>query len=139
VFDTWSAADNLYATVSDYALFLVSVMKAEGLTPEIARARLHPDRTEPDMGCADDDDRTTCPRAAGVGLGWMVFEYGKETVVMHTGRDWGENAIAFFVPERKFGVVVLTNGSKGMSVIREVAAVLYDDPRFAHFVGSMAE
>lgn len=139
VFDTWSAADNLYATISDYALFVVSVMKAEGLTPEIASARFHPDRVEPNMGCADDGDRTTCPQTAGVGLGWMVFDYGKESVVMHTGRDWGENAIAFFVPERNFGVVVLTNGAKGMSVIREVAAVLYDDPRFAHFVASMAE
>ncbi len=124
MFDTWSAADNLYATTADFALFLVSVMKSEGLTPQLARARLTPESNVPNMGCADDGDRTTCPRSAGSGLGWMVFDYGNAAVVMHTERDWGENAVAFFVPKRNLGVVILTNGAKGMRVIREVVSVL---------------
>ncbi|MEL7370874.1 MAG: serine hydrolase domain-containing protein, partial [Myxococcota bacterium] len=129
----FSAADNAYTQIADYAAFTAAVLRNEGLTPSIARQRLKTERPAFEPGrCpwAKED----CPKKVGFALGWAVFDFGSERVVLQGGADWGERALAFFVPKRKIGVVILTNSARGGAVIHRVVETLYDNVAFHRFL-----
>ena len=130
----WSAADDGYATIGDYARFVSVVMRNDGLSPDIARQHL-------DVAVVQFRDRcpwSKCPRSGGFALGWAVFDYGRERVVLQGGADWGERTIALFVPERDLGLVVLTNGASGSQIILEVTKVVYGNADFHRFLAFQA-
>ncbi len=133
----WSAADDVHVTIEDYAKFLVSVMNNDGISSDIANRRL---RTSENMfaeGCPWGPD--ACPKSGGFAMGWAVFTYENETVVMQGGGDWGERTIGFFVPERNLGVVIFTNGANGSAVIKEATELLYANPDFIAFLTFQAQ
>ena len=133
---TWSAADDAYTRVGDYARFVATVMADGGIEPKLARQRLTVVVPQFEGECPW---RPGCPKSVGFGLGWAVFDYGRERVVLQGGADWGERAIAMFVPERGLGLVVLTNGANGSQIIRQVVTAVYDNnPDFHRFVAFQA-
>ena len=134
---TWSAADDLVTTVGDYARFVRSVMRNEGLSASLARQRLRVERPRFREQCPWGPKG--CPVQVGFGLGWAVFDYGTERVVLQGGADWGERALALFVPEREVGIVVLTNSAHGGKVVLEVVRALYDNPAFHRFLAFQAK
>lgn len=126
----WNAADDLHATAGDYATFVAAVMKNAGLRQGIASRRARSYENMVSMACppariAPD----LCPRSIGFGLGWVVFDNGKEVVMTHGGGDWGERTLAFYVPARKLGAVIFTSGANGQKVIRDMVALLYPTNR----------
>ena len=129
-----NAADDVVLTVSDYAAFMVSVMKGEGISGEIAANRFEFEGNVFANGCPWE----RCPESAGFAMGWTVFRYANETVVMHGGGDWGERTLGFFVPERNIGAVIFTNGANGSQLIRDVAGVLYPGSDFLEFLAFQA-
>lgn len=130
--DEPNAADDLYTTAGDYARFVAAVMRNEGLSPEIAQQRLAYSQELRDGGCGGDTGLSmeACPLSVGMGMGWMVFKYQGETVVTHSGSDWGEQTMAFFVPERRIGVVMLTNSANGRKIFPDIVAQLYANPNY---------
>jgi CubicO group peptidase (beta-lactamase class C family) len=137
--ESWSAADNVHTTIGDYARFVLGAMNREGLDPATAQARRRiaenlaaqacpPERIAPEL----------CPDRVGFGLGWQLFDNGEETVLMHTGGDWGERALAFFVLDRQLGVVVLTSGANGLKVIRDAVALLYANRELNALIAAQA-
>lgn len=123
-----NAADDLYTTAHDYARFMLAVMNGEGVSPEIARARYAYAAELRDGGCGEGEGLLpleVCPLGVGMGMGWMVFRYEGETVISHTGSDDGEQTIAFFVPERGIGVVILTNSAHGRRIFPDIVRTLY--------------
>jgi beta-lactamase class C len=48
-----------------------------------------------------------------MGLGWQRIQRGKELLITKNGRNQGFNTFIGFSPERKLGVVVLTNNTHG--------------------------
>ncbi len=129
----WTGADSLRTTVGDYAKFVVSVMHNEWLTPEIAAKRLVSTRnqatTEEVKRLCEKakQDPAYCALSAGMGLGWQVVKHNDVTILDHTGSDPGVKTVAFYLPEKKIGVVALTSGENGQKVIHEVVRVLYPD------------
>jgi CubicO group peptidase (beta-lactamase class C family) len=133
----WSAADLVRTTIGDYAKFVVAVMHGDGLTPALVREQRTLTRNRVDQsavtklctaaGVAKPED---CRGSAGMGLGWEVESLNGETIIGHSGSDWGVHTLVFFLPERKLGVVVFTNGENGGNVIKEVASLLYPNPIF---------
>ncbi len=121
------ASDDLYTTVGDYARFVIAVMNNEGVSDEMARQRLQYDVELRDGGCGGENGMPIdiCPLSVGMGLGWMVFRYEGETVVTHSGSDAGEQTLAFFVPERRIGAVIFTNGANGRRIFPDIVAQLY--------------
>ena len=77
-----------------------------------------------------------CPRRIGMGLRWEILELPDDTVLLHTGGDWGESTMAFYLAERSAGAVILTNGAKGMKVILGIIDVLFRDTDFARLAAS---
>lgn len=137
--DEWSAADDLYTTINDYAQFVAAVMKGEGLSEDIRARRWKIDHDIAAMVCAPGRlEGGNCPQSMGFALGWARLETGGDTILFHGGADQGERAMAFFVPERRFAVIVLTNGANGMSVVRKVAGELYDNAPLLAFLDMQA-
>lgn len=123
----WNAANNLITTAGDYARFVASVMRSEGLTRQLAVERLRPVRgPQPDWTC-EVAPATACPRALKVVLGWRRLEFADGPVFMHTGsngRPGGERTLAYFDPRRRRGIVILTSGAEGGRLYRDVAAIM---------------
>lgn len=125
------ASDDLYTTVSDYARFVVAVMNNEGVSPDIAAQRYAYGIELRDGGCGEGRlPMDVCPDGVGMGLGWMVMRYGEETVITHSGSDSGEQTLAFFVPERRIGLVIFTNGANGKRVFPDIVAQVYPNEAF---------
>ena len=100
---TWNAADLVETTITDYARFVASVMRNDGLSPAIAAERLVMTRdwTSEDAReqvCTHETPGTACHISAGMGLGWQIIVHNGVTIVDHSGSDTGVNTHAFFVP-----------------------------------------
>ena len=123
----WNGANNLITTAGDYARFVASVMRGEGLTRQLAAERLRPARgPQPEWTC-DAAPVTVCPQALKVVLGWRRLEFSDGPVFIHTGsngRPGGERTLAYFDPGRRRGVVILTSGAEGGRLYRDVAAIM---------------
>ena len=136
---TWSAADDVYTTIGDYGSFVASVLRRERLSRAIAERRWQIDHDVSAEVCQPGRlQGTDCPRRMGFALGWVRFDGRRDTIFFQGGGDWGERTFALFVPRRKLGIVVLTNGANGMSVIRNVIATLYPDSAMIAFLTMQA-
>jgi CubicO group peptidase (beta-lactamase class C family) len=131
---TPSAADDVYTTIGDYAAFLVSVMNRKGLSAEIAgqRESMHVANPGTTADC-DAQHVTYCPERSGMGLGWEVLEFSDEKVLLHTGGDAGEQAIAFYFAARRDGAVMFTNGSDGFQAMLPAVGLLFEGTDLADF------
>jgi CubicO group peptidase (beta-lactamase class C family) len=133
---TWNAADLVETTITDYARFVASVMRNDGLSPAIAAERLVMTRdwTSEDAReqvCTHETPGTPCHISAGMGLGWQIIVHNGVTIVDHSGSDTGVNTHAFFVPSKHVGGVIFTNGENGSKVIGEIVHMLSPDPVYA--------
>jgi CubicO group peptidase (beta-lactamase class C family) len=132
--DTANAADDVHTTVGDYGRFLAAVMDRDGLPAAFADQR---DSIHAMGGDSCDPARVpVCPVRIGYGLGWSIMEYAdaNETVIWHTGSDWGEKAMVFYFPGRREGVVMLTNGANGFLPMIDIGILLFPDREFAGFL-----
>lgn len=57
------------------------------------------------------------------GIAWFVEDIGGSRSVFHSGRVPGFTAKVLFVPDKKFGIVVLTNSDRGIEVYDAVIAL----------------
>lgn len=123
----WNAANNLITTAGDYARFVASVMRGEGLTRRLATERRRPVSGPQPAWTCEVVPVTACPKSLKVALGWRRLEFAGGPVFMHTGsngRPGGERTLAYFDPGRRRGVVVLTSGTEGGRLYRDIAAIM---------------
>jgi CubicO group peptidase (beta-lactamase class C family) len=123
----WNGANNLITTAGDYARFVASVMRGQGLTRRLAAERLRPvGGPQPEWTC-EAAPVTVCPQTLKVVPGWRRLTFADGPVFMHTGangRPGGERTLAYFDPGRRRGVVILTSGAEGDELYREIAAIM---------------
>ncbi len=138
--DPWFASDLVYATPTDYAKFMISVINNERVTETLARERtMTADNFAAEICPQGKLTGDNCPARLGFGLGWAIVQYKNQTVVMHDGSDTGVKTQGYFVPERRFGVVVFTNGENGMKVIRDVVAEVDPTSPYVAFLTMQAQ
>ncbi len=136
----FSGACCVHTTIGDYARFVRSVMEGQGLTPAVADQRFALPTDQRHEMCGNEGIAIAdCPTQIGMALGWMIFRYPNETVITHTGVNDGERSAVFLVPERKMGVVILTNGANGAKLIRDITAAAYDNPKYLRIVEAAAK
>jgi hypothetical protein len=114
----WSAADLLRTTVSDYAMFMISVVNNEGVSQQIAaqHQKITCNLIAPEAEsvlCEDAGDPANCKVAMGFGLGWRIVEINiveinNETILDHTNADSDVKTFAFFIPKRKTRAIIFT-------------------------------
>lgn len=130
------ASDNLHTTVADYAGFVLSVMRRDGLPRELIAQRDSLHTIDAQGAQCDAKKVAVCPTRTGYGLGWQIFEYPDDTVLWHTGSDWGEKAMVFYRPGHRDGMVMLTNGANGFDVMIEVGTRVMEGTSFGMFLAS---
>ena len=57
------------------------------------------------------------------GIAWFVEDIGGVRTVFHAGRSGGATSKVLFAPDKKFGIVVLTNSDRGIEVYDGVIAL----------------
>ncbi len=122
----WNAGNNLITTAGDYARFVTSVMRREGLPPKLAAERLRP-APGPQVDWKCKTPSNTCPIAVTQALGWLRVDYPDGPVFLHTGlngRPGGERTVAYFDPGRDRGAVVFTSGENGVRLYHDVLSLL---------------
>lgn len=132
------ASDDLLTTAEDYARFVVAVMSDQKLTSEISveRSRVQADRL---TGTCATLPAELCPDQAGFALGWEVFVLHGKRYFMHTGSDDGAFAFAYFAPDNKSGVVILTNSNQGFLVILPILEQIGADRDFVDLLRAMSK
>lgn len=124
--DYWSAADDLFVSVEDYAAFLISTMKNEAVNAEMVAERYRVQTQMSDhaiWGCGADAVEP-CPSPYGHSLGWFVFGYEDGLVLHHGGNDRSEGAIAYYEPSTGDGGIIFVNGPKGAQLWPEIADII---------------
>jgi CubicO group peptidase (beta-lactamase class C family) len=120
---SWSAASDLYVSIEDYAKFLISVMRQEGMTPALTADRW---RVQASFAGAKEWECfaapfVTCPNAYGFGLGYLVFDYKDAKFIWAGGNDSGENALAYFSSNAPGdAVIVFVNGGNGIYATTDI-------------------
>jgi CubicO group peptidase (beta-lactamase class C family) len=107
------AAAGLWTTASDLARWGIAITEAYHgatggvLSPAMAREMVRPQIGLPATG------RGASPPGNWHGLGPALRGSGRDFVLSHNGRAEGFIATALFYPERRIGIVVMTNGTSG--------------------------
>jgi CubicO group peptidase (beta-lactamase class C family) len=127
--DKWIASDLVYTTPSDYAKFVLSVMRGDDLTPAIAQERSRVQVVEKSDLCSS-TKLPGCPDSAGFGLGWEVFVIAKDTYLTHDGSDDGVSTFVYVNLTRKTSTVVFTNSSNGRKLVLPILDLLGKDQIF---------
>ena len=127
--DYWSAADDLFVSVEDYAAFLIATMNNDAVSEEMAgeRTRVQTHIANHSIwGCAK-DGVDPCPSPYGHSIGWFVFGYKDGIVLHHGGNDKSEGAMAYYEPATGNGGIIFVNSPKGAQLWPEIADII--DPK----------
>jgi len=124
--DYWSAADDLFVSVEDYASFLISVMKNEAVNSGMIaeRQRVHTEMSGHEIWACAKDGVDPCPSPYGHSIGWFVFGYEDGLVLHHGGNDKSEGAIAYFEPSTGDGGIIFVNSPQGVQLWPEIAEII---------------
>ena len=120
---TARASSSFQTSVHDYAAFLRTIVRREGLRSETFEQMIRPH-----VRAADGIDW---------GLGWALETSNGARALWH----WGDNsnsgftAFAFIDPERRDGVVYFANSSTGLGIVREVLAIVDGSHAAPGFMG----
>jgi CubicO group peptidase (beta-lactamase class C family) len=132
----WLASDLVYSTPSDYARFLIGVLRGDGVTPALAAERARIQVSQLAALCPTPDP--VCPRAAGIGLAWEVYQFGDDTFLMHTGKDDGLFTFAYMNLTTRSATVIFTSSDQGGDMVLPILERIAADPAFVAFLRKLA-
>lgn len=133
----WNAADDLHATASDYARFMIDVARGDRLSPAIAQQRRQVQTDTRASACAG-AKAAHCADAVGFGLGWEVLRFGQHDMLMHTGMDKGEFTLGYIDLSDRSGTVIFTNSAIGYRTVLPILDLLGKNPEFVAYLRSQA-
>jgi CubicO group peptidase (beta-lactamase class C family) len=107
---TWDSssddsASSLLTTAHDYAKFLVALMDGVGLKQATFQQMWSPQVAVPEKG-----------PGISFGLGWGIEQVGASKYIYHGGNNVAFKGAAFACPEKREGLVYLTNSEGGMTI-----------------------
>ena len=110
-----NGADQMKTTITDYAKFLLAIVKGEGLSKSIAAQMI--DRT-----VKTKDDRY-------IGLGWFIYDNlgDGEYAISHGGDDPGAHSIFFMLPKSGEGIIIFTNSDNGPKLYADLIKAYLKD------------
>jgi CubicO group peptidase (beta-lactamase class C family) len=99
------SAFSLLTTAHDYAKFLVALMNGVGLKHETFQQMWSPQVAVPEKG-----------PGISFGLGWGIEQVGASKCIYHGGNNVAFKGAAIACPEKREGLVYLTNSEGGMTI-----------------------
>jgi CubicO group peptidase (beta-lactamase class C family) len=120
---TFNAAASLHTTAQDYGRFLAAVLKGTGLKPETHKLMLIP-VAQVREGGAESVNRPRAKPFPDVfwGLGWGLQTTKDGLSFFHWGDNGDCKAYVVAFDKEKMGVVVFTNSTYGLSILREIVS-----------------
>ncbi|MCU1226939.1 MAG: beta-lactamase [Edaphobacter sp.] len=131
------ASDLLYTTAEDYAKFLLSVMRNDGLSQAIAAERSRVQFSLKPEICPR--VKGLCPDEVGPGLGWQIAQIKGKRYLTHTGHDPGLYTFGYVSADTQSGIVIFTNGENGSKLIAPILQALRRDLDFVKFLAAMIQ
>lgn len=130
------ASDLIHTTPTDYAKFVVGVMRDEGLTKAIAAERRRVQGNTKEQECKTEKRRAACADDVGFGLGWEVNRFGDTTILHHGGRDEGVATYVVADVTRGDATILFTNSDNGLNLLLPLLERLGADARFVAYMRS---
>ncbi len=115
---TFNAFSSIHSEASEYAKFIIEMLKREGLTKTTFDDMLYQHTHFKDNNPLKLEIGQT-----GWGLGFAQKQTPDWTMHMHTGNNHDFQAYAMFVPEKKYGLIVFTNSDKMRSFLESFSKV----------------
>jgi CubicO group peptidase (beta-lactamase class C family) len=120
---TANAAGSLQTTPSDYAKFVTAVLNGAGLKKETRRQMTTP-QIRIDESCLICTTKPAGKLSTEIawGLGWGLQTTDEGTSFWHWGDNGNNKAFIVAFEKQKDAVVVFTNSTNGLTIIREILA-----------------
>lgn len=116
---TFNAYSSLHSEASEYAKFIIAMLKEEGLKPETFEEML-----KEQTHFKDDNPLKKEIGQTGWGLGFAQKKTEEWTMHFHTGNNHDFQAYAMFIPEKAYGLVVFANIGKMVPFLTSLSKVL---------------
>lgn len=123
----FSAAGSMVITVADYAKFMISSMRGEGLDTQLARDRNTIIGFQDDINCAQYPE-LICPVTVGYGLGWYIADLENDKLIGHRGSDWSVVSAAYYYQNSGDGLIIFLNAPNKAGIAAMVDALELLDP-----------
>ena len=107
----YAAAGELRTTPADYARFLIEVIEPKKSDAFRLNKESHKEMLRPQVKVGD---------SSSWALGWQIQHGEKGDLIMHGGDNKGFHAFAGASLERKWGLIIMTNGENGTQVINKL-------------------
>lgn len=126
-----NAAGSMETTIADYSRFIAMVMQEKGLSKKIKAEMLAPQirinsiRQFPSLRSDTTDENNKIKLSYGLGWGVLTSEYGP--AFFKEGHDDGWEHYNINFPDKKTGIILMTNSSNGESVFKELLEKLIGD------------
>jgi len=136
-----NAAASLHTTASDYARFIVAIMKGTGLRSETLRQMLSPQVKVDEIGANTIARRTgNLSSSISWGLGWGLEQIANERAFWHWGKN-NDDVQCFTISfeRERAGLVVFTNSGNGLSIIPEIVRRALGGPAHPAFAWTNTE
>ncbi len=117
--ETFNAFSSLHSEASEYARFIVAMLKREGLEEDTFDAMLR----EETRFAADNPLQVEVGQT-GWGLGFAQKRTPRWTMHLHTGNNHDFQSYAMFVPEESYGLVVFTNSGRMVPLLEGLSELL---------------
>ncbi|HEY8561119.1 MAG TPA: serine hydrolase [Pyrinomonadaceae bacterium] len=120
---TPNAAGSLLTTSGDYAKFVAAVLDGTGLKKETRRL-MTTAQIRVDEACLVCTERAPEKLSSeiGWGLGWGLQMTDEGKSFWHWGDNGNNKAFIVAFEKQKDGIVLLTNGANGLSILKEILA-----------------
>jgi CubicO group peptidase (beta-lactamase class C family) len=121
-----NAAGSLVTTAEDYGKFLVALLEGRGLKPESREAMF-----KPQMQVQSKWGKPESPKQPGVfwGLGWGLERADGVDTFWHWGHEDAWRAFTVVRRDGKAGFVYFANSHEGLSIVKDLSALVVGDPR----------
>ncbi|MDF1547863.1 MAG: serine hydrolase [Bacteroidales bacterium] len=116
---TFNAFSSVHSEASEYAKFIIAMLKREGMQPERFNEML-----KEQTHFKDDNPLKQEIGQTGWGLGFAQKQTPNLTMHMHTGNNHDFQAYAMFIPEKEYGLVVFINCGKMIPFLENLSKVL---------------
>ena len=116
---TFNAFSSVHSEASEYAKFIIAMLKTEGLN-EQSFSEMLKEQTQ----FKDNNPLKIETGQTGWGLGFAQKPTENGIMHLHTGNNHDFQAYAMFVPKQEYGIVLFTNSGNMLAFIKEISKTL---------------